>query len=537
MAKLSTDELLDAFKEMTLLELCEFVKQFEDTFGVTAAAPVAVAAAAAAGGGAGAEAAEEQDEFDVVLEAAGDKKIQVIKEVRTLTSLGLKEAKDLVEGAPKAVLEKVNKEAAEKAKEALEAAGATRHRQVTPAGSTGRSAPDARRQGRHRREAALRASAEPGRARRRWSGHPVPESRRDGRHWSHRIGPVLDSGASDRHPAFALGTRVARARAARSRRAAASPLSSGGRPRDASTFRVAPPGTRQRRARRVCCCFALPCHLLPSMPLALRCRQACALETVREPSEGPLLAASRTAQVPYHARTPPTRAASPSPRSASPSRSPTSSPSRPRASTGCSATRSGGPGSRPRQGRRRRTSPTRPASRRSSRRSPRSRTSRGTMSLSFRDHRFEPPKNIGRGVQGARLHLRRPAVRHRRVHEQRDRRDQEPDGLHGRLPADDRQGHVHHQRHRAGRRLPARPLARASTSSAPPTRPPTRTSSPPRSSRPAVPGSSSRSTSATWSASASTASASSRHRAAQGARLDRRSRSSRSSATYESMRR
>ena len=127
MAKLSTDELLDAFKEMTLIELSEFVKQFEDTFGVTAAAPVAVAApgAAAAGGGADAPAAEEQDEFDVVLEAAGDKKIQVIKEVRALTSLGLKEAKDLVDGAPKAVLEKVDKAAADKAKEQLEAAGAT----------------------------------------------------------------------------------------------------------------------------------------------------------------------------------------------------------------------------------------------------------------------------------------------------------------------------------------------------------------------------------------------------------------------------
>jgi large subunit ribosomal protein L7/L12 len=124
MAKLSTDELLDAFKEMTLIELSEFVKQFEDTFGVTAAAPVAVAAAGPAGGGAAAEAVEEQDEFDVILEDAGDKKIQVIKEVRTLTSLGLKEAKDLVEGAPKAVVEKVNKEAAEKAKAALEAAGA-----------------------------------------------------------------------------------------------------------------------------------------------------------------------------------------------------------------------------------------------------------------------------------------------------------------------------------------------------------------------------------------------------------------------------
>ena len=124
MAKLSTDELLDAFKEMTLIELSEFVKSFEDTFGVTAAAPVAVAAAAPAGGAAAAEAVEEQDEFDVILEDAGEKKIQVIKEVRTLTSLGLKEAKDLVESAPKAVVEKVNKEAAEKAKAALEAAGA-----------------------------------------------------------------------------------------------------------------------------------------------------------------------------------------------------------------------------------------------------------------------------------------------------------------------------------------------------------------------------------------------------------------------------
>ena len=126
MAKLSTDELLDAFKEMTLIELSEFVKQFEETFGVTAAAPVAVAAAPAAGGG-GAAAADEsadQDEFDVILDDAGDKKIQVIKEVRTLTNLGLKEAKDLVDGAPKPVLEKVNKEAAVKAKEALEGAGA-----------------------------------------------------------------------------------------------------------------------------------------------------------------------------------------------------------------------------------------------------------------------------------------------------------------------------------------------------------------------------------------------------------------------------
>ena len=127
MAKLSTDELLDAFKEMTLLELSEFVKQFEETFDVTAAAPVAVAAAPAAGGAAGGDAAavEEQDEFDVILEGAGEKKIQVIKEVRTLTNLGLKEAKDLVEGTPKAVLEKVTKEAADKAKEALEAAGAS----------------------------------------------------------------------------------------------------------------------------------------------------------------------------------------------------------------------------------------------------------------------------------------------------------------------------------------------------------------------------------------------------------------------------
>ncbi|WP_109508146.1 50S ribosomal protein L7/L12 [Nocardioides speluncae] len=127
MAKLSTDELLDAFKEMTLIELSEFVKQFEETFGVTAAAPVAVAAAPAAGGAAagGGEAAAEQDEFDVILEAAGDKKINVIKEVRALTSLGLKEAKDLVESAPKPILEKATKEAAEKAKEALEGAGAT----------------------------------------------------------------------------------------------------------------------------------------------------------------------------------------------------------------------------------------------------------------------------------------------------------------------------------------------------------------------------------------------------------------------------
>jgi large subunit ribosomal protein L7/L12 len=127
MAKLSTDELLEQFKEMSLIELSEFVKQFEETFGVTAAAPVAVAAAPAAGGAAASGDAggdAEQDEFDVILDDAGDKKIQVIKEVRTLTSLGLKEAKDLVDGAPKPVLEKVNKEAAEKAKAALEGAGA-----------------------------------------------------------------------------------------------------------------------------------------------------------------------------------------------------------------------------------------------------------------------------------------------------------------------------------------------------------------------------------------------------------------------------
>ena len=125
MAKLSTVALLDAFKEMTLIELSEFVKEFEETFDVTAAAPVAVAGVAAAAAGGGAEEAAEQDEFDVILEAAGDKKIQVIKEVRSITSLGLKEAKDLVEAAPKPVLEKATKEAAEKAKEALEAAGAT----------------------------------------------------------------------------------------------------------------------------------------------------------------------------------------------------------------------------------------------------------------------------------------------------------------------------------------------------------------------------------------------------------------------------
>jgi len=125
MAKLSTGDLLDAFKEMTLIELSEFVKEFEETFDVTAAAPVAAAAAPAAAGAAGGDAAAEQDEFDVILEGAGEKKIQVIKEVRTITGLGLKEAKDLVEGAPKPVLEKANKEAADKAKEALEAAGAS----------------------------------------------------------------------------------------------------------------------------------------------------------------------------------------------------------------------------------------------------------------------------------------------------------------------------------------------------------------------------------------------------------------------------
>ena len=124
MAKLTTEELLAAFEELTLIELSEFIKAFEEKFDVTAAAPVAVAAAGGAAGGAEA-AAEEKDEFDVILEAAGDKKIGVIKEVRALTSLGLKEAKDLVDGAPKPVLEGVNKEAAEKAKEQLEGAGAT----------------------------------------------------------------------------------------------------------------------------------------------------------------------------------------------------------------------------------------------------------------------------------------------------------------------------------------------------------------------------------------------------------------------------
>ena len=126
MAKLSTDDLLEAFKDLTLIELSEFVKKFEETFEVTAAAPVAVAAAPAAGGGAGAaEAEEEKDSFDVVLESAGAGKIAVIKEVRTLTSLGLGEAKALVDGAPSNVLEGVNKDAAEKAKAALEGAGAT----------------------------------------------------------------------------------------------------------------------------------------------------------------------------------------------------------------------------------------------------------------------------------------------------------------------------------------------------------------------------------------------------------------------------
>ena len=125
MAKLTTTELIDAFKELSLIELSEFVKAFEEVFEVTAAAPVAVAAPAGAGGAAEAVVEEEKDSFDVVLEAAGDKKIQVIKEVRSLTSLGLKEAKDLVDGAPKPVLEKASKEDAEKAKAQLEGAGAT----------------------------------------------------------------------------------------------------------------------------------------------------------------------------------------------------------------------------------------------------------------------------------------------------------------------------------------------------------------------------------------------------------------------------
>ena len=173
MAKLSTDELLDAFKEMTLIELSEFVKQFEDTFGVTAAAPVAVAAAPAAGGAAGgADEAAEQDEFDVVLEAAGDKKINVIKEVRALTSLGLKEAKDLVEAAPKPVLEKVNKDAAEKAKEALEGAGATVTAQVTRSSLSRRRPADRTQGGRPRRGARPSAcSGASGTARRRRRRH------------------------------------------------------------------------------------------------------------------------------------------------------------------------------------------------------------------------------------------------------------------------------------------------------------------------------------------------------------------------------
>jgi large subunit ribosomal protein L7/L12 len=125
MAKLGTDELLDAFKEMTLLELSEFVKKFEEEFDVTAAAPMMAAMPGMAAGGGDAAAEEEKDEFDVILTSAGEKKIQVIKEVRGLTSLGLKEAKDLVDGAPKPVLEGVNKEAADKAKEALEGAGAS----------------------------------------------------------------------------------------------------------------------------------------------------------------------------------------------------------------------------------------------------------------------------------------------------------------------------------------------------------------------------------------------------------------------------
>jgi large subunit ribosomal protein L7/L12 len=125
MAKLSTTDLLDTFKEMTLIELSDFVKLFEETFDVKAAAPVAVAGPVAGGGGAAAEEVEEQDEFDVILEAAGDKKIQVIKEVRPLTGLGLKEAKDIVDAAPSRILEKVNKETAEKAKAVLEGVGAT----------------------------------------------------------------------------------------------------------------------------------------------------------------------------------------------------------------------------------------------------------------------------------------------------------------------------------------------------------------------------------------------------------------------------
>jgi len=126
MATMTNEELLDVFKNMTVLELNDFLKAFEDEFGVTAAAPMAIGMAPmGAGGGEAAPAAEEQDEFDVILVAAGEKKINVIKEVRTLTSLGLKEAKDLVDGAPKPVLERVAKEDAEKAKAQLEGAGAT----------------------------------------------------------------------------------------------------------------------------------------------------------------------------------------------------------------------------------------------------------------------------------------------------------------------------------------------------------------------------------------------------------------------------
>jgi large subunit ribosomal protein L7/L12 len=125
MAKISTDDLLDAFKELTLIELSEFVKKFEETFDVTAAAPVAIQAGGGAGGGAAVEAEEEKDEFDVILEGPGDKKIQVIKEVRALTRLGLKEAKDLVDAAPKAVKSNIEKAEAEKLKKELEAEGAT----------------------------------------------------------------------------------------------------------------------------------------------------------------------------------------------------------------------------------------------------------------------------------------------------------------------------------------------------------------------------------------------------------------------------
>ena len=125
MAKISSDDLLDQFKDMTLLELSDFIKKFEETFDVKAATAAPMMMAGAAAGGQAAEEVEEQTEFDVILTGAGDKKIQVIKEVRALTSLGLKEAKDLVDGAPKPVLERVNKEAADKAKEQLEGAGAT----------------------------------------------------------------------------------------------------------------------------------------------------------------------------------------------------------------------------------------------------------------------------------------------------------------------------------------------------------------------------------------------------------------------------